>query len=99
MLKKLENTTYKMYSINIEEALKATCKSIELYHNSSTKIIKSQIERLDFIINLIEKNYVFIDEPHELIREINSIVKSLITYDSMIDNKLEHVERIYKELL
>lgn len=95
----VKEETCKLNSMNIEEALKITCKSIEVQHESSTKIIKSQVERLDFFIDLIEKNYIFTNEPVELIREINSIIKSLITYESIIENKLEFVERIYKEIL
>lgn len=98
VLKDVLRATSDLEGISIEDTLKITCKSIEIHHRSNAKILKAQMKRLDFIANLIEKNYIFTEKPDELIREINSIIKSLMAYECLIDNKLDNVERIYKGL-
>ncbi|MGL4453064.1 MAG: hypothetical protein ACRCTZ_18035 [Sarcina sp.] len=98
-LKDILERTSELESVSIEEALKITCKSIELHHKSNSGILKAQMKRLNFIMNLIEKNYIFTQRPDEIIREINSIIKSLMAYECLIDNKLDAIERIYREVI
>ncbi|MGL5069386.1 MAG: hypothetical protein ACRC6T_16530 [Sarcina sp.] len=83
--------------VSIEETFKVTCKSIEIQQVSSSNILKAQMKRLESIAVLIESNYIFTENPDLLIREINSVIKSLMAYECLIDNKLESVERLYKE--
>ncbi|MGL4762547.1 MAG: hypothetical protein ACRCWG_13960 [Sarcina sp.] len=83
--------------VSVEETFKVTCKSIEIQQVSSSNILKAQMKRLESIAVLIESNYIFTENPDLLIREINSVIKSLMAYECLIDNKLESVERLYKE--
>ena len=89
--------TNDLETVSMEEVFKVTCKSIEIQQTSSLNILKAQMKRLESIVVLIESNCIFTENPDLLIREINSVVKSLMAYECLIDNKLESVERLYKE--
>ena len=89
--------TNDLETVSMEEVFKVTCKSIEIQQTSSSNILKAQMKRLESITVLIENNCIFAESPDLLIREINSVIKSLMAYECLIDNKLESIERLYKE--
>ncbi|WP_297523261.1 hypothetical protein [uncultured Clostridium sp.] len=97
VMEEILKKTSDLASISVEDALKVTCKSIEIHQMSSANILKAQMKRLEVITVLIENNYIFSENPDLIIREINSVVKSLMAYECLIDNKLDSVERLYKE--
>ncbi|MGL5822221.1 MAG: hypothetical protein ACRCYE_11500 [Sarcina sp.] len=84
--------------IKIEKAISDTCKAIKIDQAGISKMLRAQNERLDVIAKLIEREYVFSDEPDKLIREINSIMKTLLAYDCLIENKLDTIYRVYRDL-
>ncbi|MGL4742349.1 MAG: hypothetical protein ACRC41_16410 [Sarcina sp.] len=84
--------------ITIEKAISDTCKAIRVDQAGISKMLRAQNQRLDIIAKLIEREYVFSDEPDGLIREINSIIKTLLAYDCLIENKLDTIYRIYRDL-
>lgn len=84
--------------ITIEKAISDTCKAIKIDQAGISKMLRAQNQRLDIIVKLIEREYVFSDEPDILIREINSIMKTLLAYDCLIENKLDTIYRIYTDL-
>ncbi|MGL4990457.1 MAG: hypothetical protein ACRC57_04710 [Sarcina sp.] len=93
------NFETKVEQVSAQDAIVKTCKSIELSQRAMFNILRSQMKRLEYLVVLIEKDNIFIENPELLFREINSLVKALMAYECIIENKLDTVYRIYNEIL
>lgn len=86
-------------AITIDETIRLTCKAIKMEQESMSNILKAEIKRLEVIFILIEKSHIFLERPDELVREINNIIRSLLAYDCLIENKISALQRMYEELV
>ena len=98
LMKDIISDSNNIQSVTVHEAIKTTCKAIEVEQSSISNILKSEMKRLEVLAILIEKEYIFTETPDSLIREVNNVIKSLIAYDCLIENKLNTVYRLYNDM-
>lgn len=93
------NFETKVEEISAQDAIVKTCKSIELNQRAMFNILRAQMKILEHLSINIERDNIFLENPELLFREINSLVKALMAYECIIENKLDTVYRIYNEIL
>lgn len=82
----------------IEEAMIETCEAIKINQQSISNLLKIQMSKLEFLEYLVREEDLIV-ESSILAKDINNIIKMLLAYDCIIENKIESVSRIYNELI
>lgn len=85
---------------SFEEVLKETCISIKANQIAISHVLKNQIDKLE-VLELLIKNNMSIcayKDSGKVVREINNTIKSLLSYEYLIENKIDTVSRIYEDL-
>lgn len=85
--------------ISLECAIIKTCKSIEKNQVAMSNVLNVEIEKLKLIVELIKEEKIDFYECDGILREINSLIKSLISYECIIENKLDTVSRVYNDFI